>query len=123
MEMLVPSINTFLINEMKRCLPLCLLIFSCSAPARQDALIEKSVLPAIEVTLFPSEYNGFGYDVSVNGKLFVHQPNIPAMAGNRGFPTEQSAQRVASLVIQKIKDNQIPPTLTLAEVRALIPEL
>jgi hypothetical protein len=108
---------------MQRGLLLFVLIFSCSAPDRQDALIEKSVLPAIEVTLFPSEYNGFGYDVSVNGKLFVHQPNIPAMAGNRGFPTEQSAQRVASLVIQKIKDNQIPPTLTLAEVRALIPEL
>jgi hypothetical protein len=121
MQILVPSINTFLIDEMKRCLLFSLLIFSCSAPTRQDVLLERSLSPTIEVTLFPSEYSGFGYDISVDGKLFVHQPNVPAMAGSKGFPTEQSAQRVANLVIQKIRGNQIPPTLTVAEVMKLLP--
>jgi hypothetical protein len=103
---------------MPRYLLFVILILSCSAPTREDASIDGSSVPVIDVTVFKSEYGGYGYDLSVNSKLFVHQPNIPAIAGNKGFPSKQCAHRVASLVIQKIKKNQIPPTLTFDEVIA-----
>lgn len=103
---------------MPRYLLFIILIFSCSAPPREDASIEKGSSPVIEVTLFPSEYGGYGYDISVDSKILVHQPNIPAVAGNKGFPTAQSARKVANMVIQKIKKNQIPPALTTEEVKA-----
>lgn len=102
---------------MPRYLLFIVLSFSCSAPAKEDVSIEKNPLTVIDVTLFPSEYGGFGYDISVNGKVLVHQPNIPTIAGNKGFPTEQNARKVANLVIQKIKENQIPPSLTADEVK------
>jgi hypothetical protein len=102
---------------MQRHLLLIVLIFSCSAPTKENALIKKKSPLVIDVTLFSSEYGGFGYDISVNGKALVHQPNIPTIAGNKGFPTEQNARMVANLVIQKIKENQIPPSLTADEVR------
>lgn len=101
---------------MPRYLLFIILIFSCSAPTKEDASIKKISAPVIDATLFSSEYGGFGYDISVNGKLLVHQPNVPVVTGNKGFPTEESARKMAKLVIQKIKDNQIPPTLTAGEV-------
>ena len=101
---------------MSRFLLFIILVFSCSNPSGKDALMQKTLPMVTEVTVFPSEYGGFGYDISVNGKLFVHQPNIPAFTGNKGFPTEQSARKVANVVIKKINENQIPPALTIDEV-------
>src|SRR6185436_9293359 len=28
---------------------------------------------------------GYGYDIFLDGKMYVHQPSIPAIQGNRGF--------------------------------------
>jgi hypothetical protein len=103
---------------MMRYLLAAILIGSCSAPGKKEIPHENSRVAITEVRIFKSEYEGFGYDIRMNGKLFVHQPNIPAIAGNKGFPTKQCAHRVANLVIQKIKKNQIPPTLTFDEVIA-----
>jgi hypothetical protein len=102
---------------MQRYLLFIFLIFSCSVPPKENASTEKKSPPVIDATLFSSEFGGFGYDIRVNGKLLVHQPTIPTVAGNKGFPTEQSARRAANLVIQKIKKNQIPPSLTADEVK------
>jgi hypothetical protein len=105
---------------MLRYLLFIILILSCSAPPKENASIEEKSSLVIDVTLFSSEYGGFGYDIRVNRKLLVHQPNVPTVAGNRGFPTEKSARKVANLVIQKIKKNQIPPSLTADEVKTAL---
>jgi hypothetical protein len=59
----------------------------------------------------------YGYDVYRNGKLFIHQPSIPALSGNDGFKTKQDAEKVAGLVINKIKKGEMPPTITIADLR------
>lgn len=61
----------------------------------------------------------YGYDVFANGKLLVHQANIPAMPGNSGFATKKDATKVAELVIRKLKDGIMPPTITVEELRQL----
>jgi hypothetical protein len=61
----------------------------------------------------------WGYDIYLNEKLYIHQPNIPAIPGNDGFLTEDYAKKTAELVKYKIKNNVIPPTISKYELDSL----
>ena len=61
----------------------------------------------------------YGYDVYADGRLMIHQQSIPAMPGNEGFKTKQGAEKVAQLVISKIKKRELPPTVTVEEMKKL----
>src|SRR3954447_24092127 len=45
----------------------------------------------------------FGYDIYADDRKVIHQPSIPAIAGNEGFKTKSDAVKVAKLVIGKMK--------------------
>jgi len=62
---------------------------------------------------------GWGYDIMVDGKIYIHQPNIPAIMGNNGFSSEEDAQEVGDFIIQKLKNNIIPPSVTPEELDSL----
>ena len=62
---------------------------------------------------------GFGYDVYLNQKLYIHQPNIPAVSGNTGFNTEEEARKAGELIAYKIKHNIMPPSVTAKELDSL----
>jgi len=55
----------------------------------------------------------------VFGSVLVHQPSRPGLSGNAGFATEEDAMKVAELVIKKIRNNEMPPTVKVEELRAL----
>jgi len=59
------------------------------------------------------------YDVFANGRLMIHQTSIPALPGNEGFKTKEDASKVASLVIAKIKKGEMPPTISIEEMKNL----
>src|SRR5215467_7093570 len=63
--------------------------------------------------------HSFGYDVYANGKLLIHQASIPAMPGNEGFKTKADAEKVAQLVVGKIRKGEMPPTVTVEELKKL----
>ena len=63
--------------------------------------------------------NTYGYDILVDGKLMVHQPTIPAVPGQKGFTRKENAEKVAQLVVSKIKAGVIPPTVTRQEMEKL----
>lgn len=67
----------------------------------------------IAIKIIPSANNTFGYDTLVYGKPLVHQPSIPGLSGNEGFSTRKRAQTVAEFVVKKIKNNEMPPTVTM----------
>lgn len=50
--------------------------------------------------------NGWGYDIK--GGMNVHQPNIPAMSGNKGFNTEEEAKAAGNFVIYKLQTTGMP---------------
>jgi len=62
--------------------------------------------------------SGWGYDIIMNGKSVIHQECIPAMAGEKKFPTETQAKQTAELVILKLKNNKVP-TLSKTEVEQI----
>jgi len=71
-------------------------------------------------TKFPeAPDNTFAYDIYSDGKLFIHQPSIPGVAGNEGFKIKAGAEKVAQLVVGKINKGEMPPTVSIDEMKKL----
>ena len=69
--------------------------------------------------IIPSEGNTYGYDIFINNKLLIHQPNIPGMGGNKGFVKKSDAEKVAKLVIAKLEKGMMPPAVEKKELDSL----
>ncbi len=52
--------------------------------------------------------NGYGYEIKVNDKVFIRQEYIPGIKGYNHFNTEAQAQKVADLIVDKLKNNESP---------------
>lgn len=63
--------------------------------------------------------NGYGYDILVNGKVFIHQTTVPGVPGTRAFVRRDDAEKIARLVVTKMEKGVMPPTVTRAEMEAL----
>lgn len=76
-------------------LGLCTCFFSCTT----------EVTPGYH--LFKGE-KGWGYNILVNDRIFIHQETIPALPVNTGFPDSIRAKKTAELVIRKMASQQYP---------------
>jgi hypothetical protein len=70
------------------------------------------------VNLFKSE-NGWGYDISIGKKLFIHQPYMPTVNGQVAFAKRKSARKTADLVVKKIRNKQ-SPGISSGELRSIV---
>ncbi len=61
----------------------------------------------------------YGYDILVNGKVFIHQTTVPAVPGIRAFARKEDAVKVARLIVTKIEQGIMPPSVTKAEMEAI----
>jgi len=66
-----------------------------------------------------NEEQGWGYQLLDNGKVFINQPHIPAVQGNKGFSSEEKAIKCAEYALKKVDEGMIPPTLTKIELDSL----
>jgi len=62
--------------------------------------------------------NGWGYEVYVDGRLFIHQETIPAISGNKPFTSEADAFKTASFIVNKIAKKE-KPTLEYKDLQYL----
>jgi hypothetical protein len=74
---------------------------------------------SITYILIPGINNTWGYDILVENIMKIHQPNIPGLPGNKGFKTKAGAEKIAKLVITKMKAGEMPPTITIEEMKKL----
>ncbi|HTL09835.1 MAG TPA: DUF4907 domain-containing protein [Chitinophagaceae bacterium] len=58
---------------------------------------------------------GWGYEVLVDKKVFIHQDCIPAIAAYKQFNSAADALQVGKLVVEKIKKGA-RPALTVTEI-------
>ncbi len=73
----------------------------------------------IRTKIIPSINNSFGYEIIVNERTYIRQPSIPSLPGNMGFSNEENAQKVSDLVVQKIRRQEIPPKITIQDLKRL----
>jgi hypothetical protein len=69
--------------------------------------------------IVPVQNNTWCYNIYAGGRLLIQQSSIPGMAGNDGFKTKSGAEKVAQLVISKIKKGEMPPTVEIQEMKKL----
>ena len=94
---------------------------SADGPAAQEVKQQENPYANADITtkIIPSANNTFGYDILLYGRPLVHQPNIPGLPGNEGFTTKERAQTVAEFVVKKIRNNEMPPTVTIEDLNAM----
>ena len=73
----------------------------------------------LTIKIIPSANKTFGYEILLYGKPLVHQASIPGLPGNEGFTTKEAAQTVADFVVKKIRNNEMPPTVTMENLKVL----
>ena len=62
---------------------------------------------------------GWGYQILNNDELYINQPHIPSVQGNKGFSDKSKAIKTAEYIIYKLKNNIFPPTVTPTELDSL----
>ncbi len=61
----------------------------------------------------------YGYKVLVGNKVLIQQSNIPGIAGTKGFKRKAYAEKTAQLVIKKLSQGIMPPTIDVKELENL----
>ncbi|MBL7944625.1 MAG: DUF4907 domain-containing protein [Flavobacteriales bacterium] len=74
---------------------------------------------AISHRIIDAPNGTYGYEILADGKLLVRQTNIPGQPGNTGCATKADAEKLATLVADKVKRGEMPPTVTKEELQQL----
>ena len=104
-------------NKLKTiCVLAFLCVCVCSAIAQQQKNPKNK---SISYKIVQSKNTTWGYDILVDGQLIIHQPSIPGIQGNEGFKTKTAAETIAKLVVSKMQKGEMPPTVTINEMKKL----
>ncbi len=93
-------------------------------PIKTDTISQINNQPqnfSVQLFLFDSlkPKLGFGYNILIDGQTFIHQPSVPSVPGNIPFATADKATAVANLMIYKLKNNIMPPSISQKELDSL----
>ena len=106
-------------------IPGLLMLFSCKGTKQETPKENPYANAEIEIQVFmndttaDSALGGFGYNIFLFKGLYVHQPHIPAINGNRGFSSAADAEKTGGLTAYKIRNNIMPPSLSVKELDSL----
>ena len=62
---------------------------------------------------------GYGFDIYQEGKMMIHQNSIPAIQGNKGFNTEEESKAVGALMLYRISNGIMPPSISIEDLDSL----
>lgn len=94
-------------------------------PSKQElakmkaANIKKAAKTQFQYFIIRADSARYGYSIYADGNLYIQQTTIPALPGNRGFADTAAAGRTARFAIRKIKAGEIPPTISVADLKKL----
>jgi hypothetical protein len=92
---------------------------SKSRRANKEVSSESKVKLEVKTYQNDSAIKGWGYDIYADGALYIHQPHIPAVPGNNGFQSEQKAETAGNFAVYKIRNNIMPPSISVKELDSL----
>lgn len=85
----------------------------------KDSGEEKQLSNAYTYHILQLNNGTWCYDIYKDKKVFIHQKSIPGIPGNDGFKNKSDAEKVARLVIKKLKKGEMPPSITTDELKSL----
>ncbi len=112
---------------MKLIFLLCMLLFSCSAPSINQDTSSNGVNKSsheVERTKFTyritaSRQGMFGYEIFHNESMIIKQSYIPSIQGLHEFRSKLDAEKLAKLMVSKLSNDEMPPTITVDEIKTL----
>lgn len=122
------TIGDFIPNTLKEILTILFLTLLLNTPIKTNA--QNQIPPSktsaqsyknqtVSYKIIDAKSHTYGYNIFINDSLFIHQPVIPCIAGNKGFKSKAEARKVATLVVQKIRNHVIPPSISVTEMKEL----
>jgi len=102
-----------------------IVLFSCSYDEKElteeqpPKPLQEAIQPSYTVETFKNEEETWGYRILKDGNLFINQPHIPAVQGNKGFSSSEYAQKTGEFIVNKLAAGIIPPTVSLEELDSL----
>ncbi|MBO9702605.1 MAG: DUF4907 domain-containing protein [Sporocytophaga sp.] len=116
--------KVFILNTGLAIVFLILLAGPCNAQSSTSSQPEFPTAETIKKSelhynLIPGNNNTWGYDIFMGDKLVIHQSVIPGMAGNNGFKNKASAQKVAEAVMHKMRNGEVPPSISKEELKRM----
>ena len=72
----------------------------------------------VETLVFKTS-DGWGYNIIVNEKIYIHQSHIPAINELKSFANSEDALRVAEYAVKKLRLTQRLPSITYHELDSL----
>lgn len=69
--------------------------------------------------IIPSINNTYGYEILIDEKVFIRQQSIPGLPGLSGFKRKEDAEKVAQLVLKKLSNGEMPPSVEKKEMDKL----
>jgi len=69
--------------------------------------------------IISSAGNSFGYEILIQDKVIIRQQSIPSVPGLKGFDKKEDAEKVAALVIIKMRRGIMPPTIEKKDLDSL----
>jgi hypothetical protein len=79
----------------------------------------RNAAPGFDYIIIRAPHNTYGYDIYDYRHRLIHQPSIPGLPGNDGFKTKADALKVAKLVCDKLKKGEMPPSVSIKELKQL----
>ncbi|HVZ97097.1 MAG TPA: DUF4907 domain-containing protein [Chitinophagaceae bacterium] len=80
------------------------LSYSCNQSEQKDAVSGTHKLEIAPIRVD----SGWGYNILVDDKVYIHQYCIPAIGGNKVFFTKEDAVKTGKVVVQKMMKGMIP---------------
>ena len=89
------------------------------SPTVQAAPRDSGTVAVLEPRVIDAPNGTFGYEILSDGRLFIRQVSVPGRPGVEGCHTREQAAAIAELVMQKIREGHMPPTVSEEELTAL----
>lgn len=79
-----------------------ILSFSCNNSNKKIKGLHRLETVPIQVS------GGWGYNILVDDKTYIHQEFIPAIEGVKAFASKEDALKTAKVVVQKLAKGEVP---------------
>ena len=83
------------------------------------ANIKRAAKTQFQYFIIKADSSSFGYSIYADGNLYIQQNTIPSVAGAKGFSDINSAIKTAQLIIKKIKQGEMLPTITIKDLKKI----
>lgn len=80
----------------------------------------KMTSTTIQYFIIKGNENSYGYAIFLDGQMYIEQKTIPGRSGTKGFESITQAEKCANLVIEKMKQGEMPPTVEEGDLKNII---